>query len=54
MLSAGFPWLTTLIAVPLVGAAIVWALPASARARSRQIALGVSLVELAGAVGAAL
>lgn len=54
MLSAGFPWLTTLTVVPLVGAAVVWALPASARARSRQIALAVSLVELALALGAAL
>ena len=26
MLSAGFPWLTALIALPLVGAAILWAL----------------------------
>lgn len=54
MLSAGFPWLTALIVVPLVGAGVVWALPAAARVHARPIALGVSLVELAGAVGAAL
>jgi NADH-quinone oxidoreductase subunit M len=46
MLSAGFPWLTVLIVLPLVGAAVVWSLPASARAWSRHIALGVSLLEL--------
>ena len=54
MLSAEFPWLTTLIAVPLVGAAAVWALPASLRSWSRHLAVGVSLVELVLAVGAAL
>jgi len=53
MLSAGLPWLTMLIVAPLVGAAIVWLMPASARPRARQLALGVSLVELALAIGAA-
>ena len=54
MLSAGFPWLTVLIVLPLVGAAVVWSLPASARAWSRHIAIGVSLVELVLAAVVAL
>ena len=49
-----FPWLTTLIVVPLVGAAIVWGLPAGARRHSRHVAVGASLVVLALAVVAAL
>ncbi|HEY8720475.1 NADH-quinone oxidoreductase subunit M [Pengzhenrongella sp.] len=55
MESAGFPWLTALIVLPLVGAAVLWLLPApAARAYARQIAVGFSLVELAGAVVVAL
>src|SRR5665648_732834 len=41
-----FPWLTTLVLLPLVGAAAVWLLPASARRRARPVAVGVSLVTL--------
>lgn len=41
-----FPWLTALIVVPLVGAAVVWALPSRARRRAREVALAFSLVEL--------
>src|SRR5659263_23086 len=41
-----FPWLTTLVVLPLVGAAAVWLLPASARRWARQVAVGVSLVTL--------
>src|SRR5665811_548047 len=41
-----FPWLTTLVVLPLVGAAAVWLLPASARRRARQVAVGISLVTL--------
>src|SRR5674476_278319 len=41
-----FPWLTTLVVLPLVGAAAVWLLPASARRRARQVAVGVSVVTL--------
>jgi len=54
MLSAGFPWLTTLIVVPLAGAAVLWTLPASVRSRAREVALGVALLELALGIGAAL
>ena len=43
---SSFPWLTTLIVLPLVGAAVAWALPAGARKRSREIALAFALVEL--------
>ncbi|BDZ41270.1 NADH-quinone oxidoreductase subunit M [Paraoerskovia sediminicola] len=42
-----FPWLTTLIVVPLVGALVVWLLGStSARTRVREVALGFSLVEV--------
>jgi len=43
---AQFPWLTTLVVVPLVGAALVWALPGTARRLARPVAIAVSLVEL--------
>ncbi|MGE5719530.1 MAG: NADH-quinone oxidoreductase subunit M [Nocardioidaceae bacterium] len=43
-----FPWLTVLMAVPLVGAAVVALLPRrSAEALPKQVAFGVSLVALA-------
>ena len=42
-----FPWLTTLIVLPLVGAVALWVLPASMRSRSRGVALGFALAELA-------
>lgn len=64
------PWLTLLIVWPLVGALVLWLLPRGARAAgpadaegtvaagprryTRQIALGVSLVEVALGVGALL
>ncbi|MEX0913628.1 MAG: NADH-quinone oxidoreductase subunit M [Demequina sp.] len=40
-----FPFLTVLVALPAVGAAVILALPAGARARVREIALGFALVE---------
>ena len=49
-----FPWLTTLIVVPLVGAAVVWALPSAARRHARHVAVAVSLVVLALAAVATL
>ncbi|MBX9243245.1 NADH-quinone oxidoreductase subunit M [Actinotalea ferrariae] len=49
-----FPWLTTLIVVPLLGAVVLWALPRGARRHARPIAFAVSLLVLAGAVAAAL
>jgi NADH-quinone oxidoreductase subunit M len=52
MSSSGFPWLTALIVLPLLGAAAVWALPASARRHVRVVALGAALLELALALGA--
>lgn len=51
---AQFPWLTTLIVVPLLGAAVVWALPGAARRHARPVAVAVSLVVLALGVVAAL
>ena len=41
-----FPWLTTMIVVPLLGAAVVWALPGAARRFARPVAVGVSLLVL--------
>lgn len=51
-LETSFPWLTVLAVVPLVGAAILWALPRGARRLARPIALGFSLVEVGLLVGA--
>jgi len=41
-----FPFLTIVVALPAVGAALLWALPATARGRAREIALGVTGLEL--------
>lgn len=49
-----FPWLTTLVVVPLLGAAVLWALPGAARRHARPIATTVSLVVLALGVVTAL
>ncbi len=49
-----FPWLTVIGVVPLVGAAILAALPASVADRAKHIALGVSGVTLVLAVAGAL
>src|ERR1700712_2982853 len=44
--SSGPPWLTILLLVPLVGAAVVAALPRTRPTVAKQVALGVTLVEL--------
>jgi NADH-quinone oxidoreductase subunit M len=49
-----FPWLTTIALLPLVGAAIVFALPAGVAGRAKHIALGVSGLTLVLTVAAAL
>ncbi len=49
-----FPWLTTLAAVPLVGAASVAALPKGRDLLAKRVALGISLVPLAMIIGLAL
>ena len=54
MLEQGFPWLTTLIVVPLVGAATIWLLPAVGRRWARQVAVAASLLTVAAAVPATL
>ena len=41
-----FPWLTTIGVVPLVGAAVVYAIPKSREVLAKQVALAVSLVVL--------
>lgn len=45
-----FPWLTTLVVLPLVGAAVVWLLPAQARRWARHVAVAFSLLVLVVAV----
>ncbi|WP_062380723.1 NADH-quinone oxidoreductase subunit M [Demequina pelophila] len=41
-----FPFLTVMVALPVAGAGLLWALPASARSRAREVALAVTAVEL--------
>ncbi|HSK27902.1 MAG TPA: NADH-quinone oxidoreductase subunit M [Jiangellales bacterium] len=49
-----FPWLTTLVALPAVGALLVALVPAVRDRLAKQLALGVSLLVLAVTIGAAL
>src|SRR3954463_11343422 len=42
-----FPWLSVIAAVPLVGAALVAAVPRGRETLAKQLAVGVSLVVLA-------
>ncbi|HEV7173060.1 NADH-quinone oxidoreductase subunit M, partial [Pedococcus sp.] len=49
-----FPWLTVVGLVPLIGAAVVAALPAGLAGRAKHIALGASLLTLVLGVAAAL
>ncbi len=49
-----FPWLTTLAAVPLVGSAVVAALPAGRDLLAKQAAFAISLVPLAMTIAMAL
>ena len=47
-----FPWLTAMMVVPLVGAALIAALPAAMAERAKELALAFSLATLALGVGA--
>jgi NADH:ubiquinone oxidoreductase subunit 5 (subunit L)/multisubunit Na+/H+ antiporter MnhA subunit len=49
-----FPWLTVIGLIPLVGAVVLWLLPASLIDRAKHIALGASVVTLIFAVAGAL
>ncbi|MEZ5094130.1 NADH-quinone oxidoreductase subunit M [Nocardioides sp.] len=49
----GFPWLSLLILVPLVGAVVVALLPRTSRDLVKQTGVGISLATLALALGAA-
>jgi NADH-quinone oxidoreductase subunit M len=51
---SSFPWLTVVGAIPLVGAIIVWLLPAGVAARAKQVALGFSLLTLVAGILAAV
>lgn len=53
LVHASTPWLTILVVIPALGAALVGCVP-GARAKGREIAMGVSLVELVVAIVAAL
>ncbi len=46
-----FPWLSVAIAAPLVGAGVLWALPARSVTAVRAVAVGISAVPLAVVVG---
>ncbi len=50
----GFPWLTALWAVPMLGAAVIILLPSAARQFAKYAGIAVSLVVLAIAVGLAV
>lgn len=54
MASSGFPWLTALIVLPVVGAAVVWLLPGALRTRARHVAVIFAVLELALAIAAFL
>jgi NADH-quinone oxidoreductase subunit M len=45
-MSPDFPWLTTLVAWPVLGALLLWFAPRALRPRARVLALGIALVEL--------
>ena len=45
-----FPILTVMVALPALGAGVLWALPAAARTRAREVALAVTAIELVLAV----
>lgn len=49
-----FPWLTVVGLVPLIGAAVVAALPAGLAGRAKHVALGASLLTLVLGIAAAL
>jgi NADH-quinone oxidoreductase subunit M len=49
-----FPWLTVIGLIPLIGAAVVAAVPSGMADRAKQVALGTSLVTLVLGVAAAL
>lgn len=49
-MSPDFPWLTTLVAWPVLGALLLWFAPRALRPRARALALGIALVELVLAV----
>ena len=54
MSSASFPWLTTLGVLPLIGAAVVWLLPAGRSALARTVALAASAAVLVVTLAMAL
>ena len=51
-MDATFPWLSAMVIVAVLGAVVVWALPASLRQHVRVVALGASLVNVGLLVGA--
>ena len=49
-----FPWLTVIGVLPLVGAIIIWLLPARIADRAKHLAVGFSVVTLLFSIAAAL
>ncbi len=54
MVAAAFPWLTLLVALPALGALLLWIVPGLRRSSGKGFALAVSILELGSAVAAAL
>jgi NADH-quinone oxidoreductase subunit M len=53
-MSTGFPWVTVVAAIPLVGVLAILALPKAREAESRLVAMGASLVTFAAAIAMAV
>jgi NADH-quinone oxidoreductase subunit M len=49
-MSSGFPWVTVIGGIPLVGAVLVMLLPKAREAEARVVAMGVSLVALVASI----
>lgn len=54
MVATAFPWLTLLVALPALGALILWLVPGLRRSSGKGFALAVSILELGSAIAAAL
>ena len=54
MVAAAFPWLTLLVALPALGALLLWIVPGLRRSSGKGFALAVSILELGSAIAAAL
>jgi NADH-quinone oxidoreductase subunit M len=53
-MSTGFPWVTVVGAIPLVGAVVVMVLPKAREAQARLVAMAASLIALAASIAMAV